>query len=109
MARLQIFNGSSKKVSGFMTVCKLYIRMKMREVVVEEQIQWILSYVQEGLVDIWKENTLEDLEEGSLEYEIVGEFLANIKKEFGEGDEETVKIAELKMLEQRGKMMEKFV
>jgi len=30
--------------------------------------------VQEGLVDIWKENILEDLEVGSLEYETVEEF-----------------------------------
>jgi len=29
-----------------------------------------------------------------LEYETVGEFLADIKKEFGEGDEEMVKVAE---------------
>lgn len=41
---------------------------------------------------------LEDLKEGLLEYETVGEFLADLKKEFGEGDEKTVKIAELKRL-----------
>jgi len=60
-------------------------------------------------VNIWKENTLEDLEESLLEYEIAEEFLADIKKEFGEGDEEGVKVAELKRLKQGEKTMEKFV
>ena len=44
-----------------------------------------------------------------LEYEIVGEFLVDIRKEIGRGDEESVKVAELKRLEQEGKMMEEFV
>jgi len=108
MARLQMFDRSSEKMLGFMTVCKLYIRIKMRGVAVEEQIQW-LSYVQGRSVDVWKENILKDLEEGLLKYETAGEFLANIRKEFKGGDKEIVKIAELKMLEQGGKTIEEFV
>ena len=92
-----------------MTVCRLYIRMKMREVAVEEQIQWILSYMQGGSADVWKENILEDLEAGVLEYETVEEFLTDIRKEFRERDKESVKVAELKQLEQGGKTMEEFV
>jgi len=42
---------------------------------------------------------LEDLEEGVVEYKSVGKFLMALKKEFGGGDEEAVKIAELKKLE----------
>jgi len=34
-----VFGGTSSKVSDFVMACKLYIRMKMRRVVVEEQIQ----------------------------------------------------------------------
>ena len=52
---------------------------------------------------------LEDLEGGLLEYETTGEFLANLKKEFGGGDEETVKIAELRRLKQGERMIEEFV
>ena len=52
---------------------------------------------------------MEDLEEGLLEYEIVGKFLADIKKEFREGDKETIKVTELKRLEQEGKIIEEFV
>jgi len=83
--------------------------MRLREASVEEQVQWILSYVQDGSADIWKENIMEELETGEIEFESAGEFLAEIKKEFGGGDKELVKVAELKKIEQGGRMMEEFV
>ena len=60
-------------------------------------------------MDIWKKNILEDLEAEKVEYELVEEFLAEIKKEFGEEDKESLKIAELKRIEQEGRTMEEFV
>jgi len=35
----------------------------------------------------------------SLEYETSGKFLADMKKKFGGGDEETVKVVKLKRIE----------
>jgi len=45
----------------------------------------------------------------ALEYEMAEKFLADIKKEFSGGDKETVKIAELKRLEQGERIIEKFI
>ena len=45
VAKPAIFNGEVGKVGGFVTMCRLYLRMKMREATVEEQVFWILSYV----------------------------------------------------------------
>jgi len=56
--------------------------------------------MQGGAADVWKENVLEKLEAGELEFETVGEFLTEIKKEFGIGEEESVKAAELRKLKQ---------
>jgi len=39
VAKLQTFDGILSKVSGFLSACKLYIRMRLRELSVEEQIQ----------------------------------------------------------------------
>ena len=52
---------------------------------------------------------MEELEAREVEYESAEEFLAEIKKEFGGGDEESVKIAELKRIEQKRRTMEEFV
>ena len=65
--------------------------------------------MQGGFSDIWKESTIEDLETGLLEYKTTGEFLADIKRKFGEGDKEIVKVAELKRLEQKGRTIEEFI
>ena len=46
---------------------------------------------------------------GLLKYKTAGKFLADIRKEFGGGDKESVKVTELRKLEQEGKMMEEFV
>jgi len=45
-------NKKASKVLDFLTACKLFIRMRMRDIAVKKQIQWVLSYVQGGLVDI---------------------------------------------------------
>ena len=59
----------------------------------------MLSYMQGGSVDIWKENIMEDLEKGNWEYEIVGEVLADLKKEFEGGSDKMIKVIELKKVE----------
>ena len=68
----------------------------MSNILVEEQIQWVLLYVQRESVNIWKENIIEDLENSSLEFSTVGEFLTDLKQEFRN---KLVKVAELKKME----------
>ena len=52
---------------------------------------------------------MEELETEEIEFESVGEFLAEIKKEFGGEDKESVKVAELKKIKQGERTMEEFV
>ena len=44
-----------------------------------------------------------------MEYETAEEFLTVLRKEFGGGEEEAVKVAELRKLEQEERTMEEFV
>jgi len=83
--------------------------MKMRGNTVEEQVQWVLLYVQGGSADVWKENVMEEIEAEKVEYESVENFLTCLKKEFGGGEEESVKAVELRKLEQGGRTMKEFV
>ena len=59
--------------------------------------------------DVWKENVIEEMEAEEVEYESAEEFLVCLKKEFGGGEEEVVKAAELRRVEQGGKTMEEYV
>ena len=109
VAKPAIFSGETRRVGGFIMACRLYIKMKLRGNTVEEQVQWVLTYVQGGSADVWKENIMDELEAGKVEFESVEEFFTCLKKEFGGREEESVKAAELRKLEQGGKTMEEFV
>ena len=50
------------------------------------------------MTNIWKKNIIENLKAGSLEYEIVREFLANLEKEFKKRDNKAIKVMELKRI-----------
>ena len=60
-------------------------------------------------MDVWKENMMDELESGEMEYEMVEDFLTSLRKKFGGGEEELVKVVELRKMEQGGKTMEEFV
>jgi len=45
VAKLAIFNREAGRVGGFIMACRLYIKIKLRENTVEEQVQWVLTYM----------------------------------------------------------------
>ena len=52
---------------------------------------------------------MEELEAGEMEYETVEEFLTVLKKEFSGGEKESVKVVELRKMEQGERTIEEFV
>jgi len=51
VARPQVFSGKIEKVSVFVNVACLYIRIKIMEEVAITQVAWVLSYVQGEIVE----------------------------------------------------------
>jgi len=52
--------------------------------------------MQRESADIWKENLLEDLKSGEVKFELVKEFLMELKEKFRREDEESSKWPSLK-------------
>ena len=52
---------------------------------------------------------MEDLESGNLSYTTIREFLSDLKKKFEGDDNKIMKVADLKKIEQRSKIIEEFV
>jgi len=53
-----------EKVSVFINAAHLYIRIKIAEEAAVTQVAWVLSYVQGGIVEAWKDNLLDELVKG---------------------------------------------
>ena len=69
----------------------------------------MLSYVQEGVVEAWKNNLLDELAKGELEVNTVEKLFTKIRNDFGETSEEERKIEQLRTIEQGGRTCDEYV
>jgi len=58
--------------------------MKITEEVEATQVTWVLSYVQRGIAEAWKDNLLDKLAKGESEVESAEQLFAKIRNDFGE-------------------------
>ena len=103
------FNGERSQVVGFINACYLFIQMRMGQVGERSRISWVLSYVQGGVVEIWKDNILDEITKGMSAVSTVEELFTKIRQEFGEFDKESRKVDELRVLEQGGKTVDEYI
>jgi len=96
----QVFSGRMGEVSAFVNVACLYIRMKVAEEAAATQVAWVLSYVQGGVVETWKDNLLDELAKGESKVESAEQLFTKIRDNFGETSEEERKIEQLRTIEQ---------
>ena len=109
VARPQIFSGRIEDVSAFINAARIYIRMKMTEEAATTQVAWVLSYVQGGVAEAWKDNLLDELAKGESEVELVEKLFTKIRNDFGETLEEERKIEQLRTIEQGGRTCDEYV
>ena len=79
----KMFFGILWKVKSFVKECREYVEKKMKEKMVENQILWVLTCMDGGTVNKWKEIMENNLKKGLREYVTLEEFFGEIRKEFG--------------------------
>jgi len=94
------FDRSREKIVGFINACHLYTRARLEGVDDKGRINWVLSYVQDGVAETWKDNMLDEIAKGTLDVETMEELFEKMREEFGEFDEENRKVDELRLLSQ---------
>ena len=73
------------------------------------QVAWVLSYVQGGIAEAWKDNLLDKLAKGESEMESAEQLFAKIRNDFGETSEEKRKIEQLRTIKQERRTCDKYV
>ena len=109
VARPQIFSRKMEEVSVFINAAWIYIRMKMTEKAATTQVAWVLSYVQGGIAEAWKDNLLDELAKGESGVETAEQLFTKIRNNFGETLKEERKIEQLRTIEQGGRTCDEYV
>jgi len=73
------------------------------------KMAWVLSYIQGGMVETWKDNLLDELAKEEAEVSIVEELFTKMRNEFGETAEEDRKIELLRTMKQGGRTYDEYV
>jgi len=109
VTRPQVFSGKMEEVSAFVNTARLYIRMKITEEVGATQVAWVLSYMQGGIAEVWKDNLLDELAKGESKVESAEQLFAKIRNDFRETSEEERKIEQLRTIKQGGRTCDEYV
>jgi len=109
IAKPPLFSGKMEEVEVFINVAHLYLRMKMMGESESTKMAWMLSYVQGGVAEAWKDNLLDKLSKRESEVEMAEELFSKIRNEFGEIAEEERKVEQLRTIEQEGRMYNKYI
>jgi len=109
VTRPHIFSGKMEKVSMFVNTAHLYIRIKMMEEVAMTQVAWVLSYIQRGIVEAWKNNLLDELAKGESEVESAEQLFTKIRNDFGKTLKKERKIEQLRTIEQGKRTCDKYM
>jgi len=83
--------------------------MKMMDEVATTQVAWVLSYMQGGVAEAWKDNLLDKLAKGESEVDTVEKLFTKIRNNFRETSEEERKIEQLWTIEQEGRTCDEYV
>ena len=109
IAKPPLFSGKMEEVEVFINAAHLYLRMKMIGESESTKMAWMLSYVQGGVAEAWKDNLLDKLSKRESEVEMAEELFSKMRNEFGETAEEERKVEQLRTIEQEGRMYNKYI
>ena len=96
-------------MSTLINTAHLYLRMKMTGEEGTTQIAWVLSYVQGGIAEAWKDNLLDELAKSESEIEMAEDLFAKIRNKFGETIEAERKVEQLRTIEQEDRSYDEYV
>jgi len=83
--------------------------MKMTEEAATTQMAWVLSYVQGGVAEAWKDNLMDELAKGESKVETTEQLFSKIRNDFGETLEKERKIEQLRTIEQGNRTCDEYV
>ncbi|KAF7760450.1 transcriptional regulator family: Zinc finger, CCHC-type [Agaricus bisporus var. burnettii] len=110
VAEPKIFSGDGRELNSFITACKIYLNLKMTGRLQMDQVTWVLSYVQRGAAESWKENIMEMIEDEEEEAPAsTEELFDSLQNNFGDADEESTAVGKLRLIKQGSKSAEEHV
>ena len=92
MAKSPLFSGKIEEVSMFINVAHLYLSIRITEELKMARMAWVLSYMQGGVAETWRDNLLDKLLKRELEIEMAEELFGKMRNKFGETVEKERKI-----------------
>jgi len=92
VAKSPLFSGKIEEVSAFINTAYLYLSMKMIGELEVMKMAWVLSYIQGRVVEVWKDNLLDELSKRESEAEMVEELFSKIRNKFGKTAKEERKV-----------------